>query len=180
MSANCRVGVKLTRSGHAEKRARRADMVTRVSLLNPELPGRVFTAGDPYQVGREKIREFARAVSATSPIHHDPVAAQQAGHADVVAPPTFTTVVQGGAVDHLITDPDTGIDRTRHVAVHTTEKLDFSRHIVAGDELTTILTVTGVTERGDAAIMNTTSEIRDRDGHHVVTITSSLMIGAPQ
>ncbi|MFZ2173052.1 MAG: MaoC family dehydratase N-terminal domain-containing protein, partial [Rhodococcus sp. (in: high G+C Gram-positive bacteria)] len=108
-----------------------------MSLLNPELPGRVFTAGEPYHVGREKVREFARAVSATNPIHHDPVAAREAGHADVVAPLTFTTVVQGGAVHHLTTDPDTGLDRTRHVAVHTTEKLDFTRHIVAGDELTT-------------------------------------------
>ncbi|WP_072687206.1 FAS1-like dehydratase domain-containing protein [Rhodococcus marinonascens] len=151
-----------------------------MSILNPALPGRVFTTAGPYQVGREKIREFARAVSATHPIHHDPAAARAAGHPDVVAPPTFTTVVQGGAVHQLTTDPDTGIDPARHIPVHTTEKLDFTRHIVAGDELTTTLTVTGLTERANAAILNTTSEIRDHNGHHVVTITSTLLIGAPQ
>ena len=33
--------------------------------VNPALQGRVFPPTQPYLVGREKIREFARAVFAT-------------------------------------------------------------------------------------------------------------------
>ncbi|MES2788477.1 MAG: hypothetical protein V4719_02575, partial [Planctomycetota bacterium] len=44
----------------------------------PDLQGRVFPPTAPYLVGREKVREFARAVFATSPLNHDPVAAQEA------------------------------------------------------------------------------------------------------
>ncbi|MCU1422941.1 MAG: hypothetical protein JWN36_2592, partial [Microbacteriaceae bacterium] len=35
--------------------------------MNPELQGRVFAPTPPYLVGREKVREFARAVLADSP-----------------------------------------------------------------------------------------------------------------
>ena len=57
--------------------------------VNPELQGREFPPTQPYLVGREKVREFARSVFATSPLNHDPDAAAAAGYSDIVAPPTF-------------------------------------------------------------------------------------------
>ena len=45
-----------------------------------------------YEVGREKIREYANAVGETNPVHHDLEAARAAGFADVVAPPMFCVV----------------------------------------------------------------------------------------
>ena len=43
--------------------------------VNPELVGRDFPPTAPYLVGREKVREFARAVFADDPQHTDPDAA---------------------------------------------------------------------------------------------------------
>jgi acyl dehydratase len=51
--------------------------------VNPELLGRVFDPVAPYLVGREKVREFARAVFSTNPLSLDPVAAVAAGYSDV-------------------------------------------------------------------------------------------------
>ena len=45
-----------------------------------------------YAVGREKIKEYARAVGETNPVHLDVEAARAAGYADVVAPPMFAVV----------------------------------------------------------------------------------------
>ncbi|TMK23734.1 MAG: MaoC family dehydratase, partial [Actinobacteria bacterium] len=45
-----------------------------------------------YAVGREKVREYARAVGETNPVHLDLQAARDAGYADVVAPPMFAVV----------------------------------------------------------------------------------------
>ena len=45
-----------------------------------------------YAVGREKIKEYARAVGETNPLHLDEKAAREAGYADVVAPPMFAVV----------------------------------------------------------------------------------------
>ena len=83
--------------------------------MNPELQGRSFPPTRPYLVGREKVREFARAVLATNPINFDVDAARAAGHADLVAPPTFPVVVQERTLAQLLAEPDAGIDFTRVV-----------------------------------------------------------------
>ena len=57
--------------------------------MNQDLVGREFPPTAPYLVGREKVREFARAVFADAPQHTDLKAARAAGFSDVVAPPTF-------------------------------------------------------------------------------------------
>src|SRR5689334_6275310 len=51
-----------------------------------------------YAVGREKIKEYARAVGETNPVHLDVEAARAAGYADVVAPPMFAVVYSAPAV----------------------------------------------------------------------------------
>ena len=51
-----------------------------------------------YAVGREKIKEYARAVGETNPLHLDVEAARAAGYADVVAPPMFAVVYSAPAV----------------------------------------------------------------------------------
>ena len=98
--------------------------------MNPELQGRVFEPTAPYLVGREKIREFARAVFATSPVNLDPEAARSAGYADVVAPPTFPVVIQESTLAQLLAEPDGGIDFTR--VVHGNQRFSYTRPIVAG------------------------------------------------
>ncbi|WP_326603566.1 FAS1-like dehydratase domain-containing protein [Rhodococcus sp. PD04] len=140
--------------------------------LNPNLAGRVFPP-TTYLVGREKVREFARAVRATNPLHHDVEASRTAGFADVIAPTTFTTVVQSPSVTQLVQTPDTGLDP--HRIVHGSEKIEYRRPIVAGAELSTTLTITDVTERAGSSILSTICEIRDESGDLVVTITSSLL-----
>ena len=58
--------------------------------INPDLQGRSYPAQEVYDVGREKIREFARAVKATHPAHFELDAAKALGHGDLVAPPTLS------------------------------------------------------------------------------------------
>ena len=73
--------------------------------VNPDIVGRVFPPTAPYLVGREKVREFARAVFADDPQHSDPEAARALGHADVVAPPTFAIIVAEQTLQQLLSDP---------------------------------------------------------------------------
>ena len=142
--------------------------------MNPELQGRTFPPVAPYLVGREKVREFARAVFATSPLSTDPGAARAAGYADVVAPPTFAVVVQEHTLAQLLAEPDAGIDFSR--VVHGEQRFESSRPIVAGDELTATLTVASVKVLGGNAMVTARSEIVDGAGEHVVTATSTLVI----
>lgn len=143
--------------------------------MNPELVGRVFPSTAPYLVGREKVREFARAVFADAPQHSDPAAARALGYADVVAPPTFAMVVQDLTLQQLLGDPDSGIELSR--LVHAEQRFRYSRPIVAGDELTATLSVTGIRALGGNAMITSEAEIVDADGAHVVTTTSVLLAG---
>lgn len=142
--------------------------------VNPELQGRVFPPTAPYLVGREKVREFSRAVFATSPVNLDPEAARAAGYADVVAPPTFPVVIQEATLAQLLAEPDAGIDFSR--VVHGDQRFTYSRPIVAGDELTATLTVSSVKTLAGNAIVTAESSMVDAQGEHVVTAISALVV----
>ncbi|MEV8267144.1 MaoC family dehydratase N-terminal domain-containing protein [Microbacterium sp. NPDC076911] len=143
--------------------------------VNPEIVGRVFPPTAPYLVGREKVREFSRAVFASDPQHVDPEAAQALGYADVVAPPTFAMVVQDLTLQQLIAAPDSGIVLSR--VIHAEQRFRYTRAIVAGDELTAQLTVKGIRTLGGNAMVTSDAEVVDADGAHVVTATSVLLVG---
>lgn len=142
--------------------------------VNPDLVGREFPPVGPYLVGREKVREFARAVFATNPIYLDVDAARAAGHTDVVAPPTFPVVVQELTLAQLLAEPDANIDFSR--VVHGDQRFSFSREVVAGDELTATLSVTSVKSLGGHSMVTSESVMTDANGDHVVTATSTLVV----
>jgi len=142
--------------------------------VNPELQGRAFASTAPYLVGREKVREFSRAVLASNPINNDVDAARAAGYADVVAPPTFAIVIQQFTLDQLVAEEDSGIDMT-HI-VHGEQRFSYTRPIVAGDELTATLAVTGIKSLGGNAMVTAESTIVDADKEHVVTAISTLVV----
>lgn len=143
-------------------------------MVNPDVQGRVYPPTQPYLVGREKVREFARAVLSESPIHHDPDAARAAGFADVVAPPTFAVTVQEATLAQLLADDEAGVDFTR--VVHGDQRFTHTRPIVAGDELTATLTIAAVKQLGGHSMITASSAIVDAAGEHVVTAISTLVV----
>jgi acyl dehydratase len=143
--------------------------------VNPDIVGRVFPPTAPYLVGREKVREFARAVFADAPQHSDPDAARALGYADVVAPPTFAIVIAEQTLKQLLSEPDSGIELSR--TLHAEQRFRYSRPIVAGDELSARMSVSGLRALGGNAMVTSDTEITDAAGNHVVTATSVLVVG---
>ena len=142
--------------------------------INAELQGRSYPAGDVYSVGRESIRDFARAVKATHPAHFEVAAAQSLGHADLLAPPTYAIIVAQRADAQLINDPDSGIDFSR--VVHAEQKFTHHRPIVAGDELVAVLHVDTVRGMGGGAMITTRAEISTVAGDAVATTVSAILV----
>jgi acyl dehydratase len=98
-----------------------------------------------YSVGREKIREYARAVGETNPLHLDLDAARAAGYDDLVAPPMFAVVYGAPAAAPALFDPEVGIDFAR--MVHGGQEFEWGPLVVAGDEISTTLSVKEIYER---------------------------------
>ena len=142
--------------------------------VNPELLDTVFEPTEPYLVGREKVREFASAVFATAPLHHDVDAAVAAGYPDVVAPPTFPIVIQEKTLQQLLSHPGAGIDFSR--VVHGDQKFEYERPLVAGDEVIARLRVTKIQSLGGHTMLTSESTIATTHGEPVVVATSTLVI----
>ncbi len=97
-----------------------------------------------YAVGREKVREYARAVGETNPLHLDVEAARAAGYADVVAPPMFAVVYSVPSLGPLVLDPE--VELNLAMMVHGGQEFVWGPLVVAGDEITTTASVKDISE----------------------------------
>jgi acyl dehydratase len=128
--------------------------------VNTEAIGKTFPPAS-YAVGREKVREYARAVGESNPLHLDLEAARAAGYEDVVAPPMFVVVYSFPAVLPALFDPAVGIDFAR--MVHGGQEFEWGPLVVAGDEITTTTTVADVSERaGNGFVVFATESVNQR------------------
>jgi acyl dehydratase len=141
--------------------------------MNPGFVGRTYTSDESYIVGREKIREFARAIDETDGACVDLAAAQALGYVDLVAPPTFPIVLTYRVSASVVNDPDLGLDFTR--VVHGEQSFHYTRPIVAGDELTCLLTITDIRQAAGNDIITTETQISTTAGELVCRATSTLV-----
>jgi acyl dehydratase len=143
-------------------------------MVNPNVQGKKYPETDSYLVGREKIREFARAVFSTNPVNLDVFAAQAAGYTDLIAPPTFAVVIQERSLTSVISDSEADIDFSR--VVHGDQRFISNRPIVAGDELTSVLEVASVKSLGAHSMITFNTEIFDIEKKLVCTAISTLVV----
>ncbi|MFN2477817.1 MAG: MaoC family dehydratase N-terminal domain-containing protein [Pseudonocardiaceae bacterium] len=144
--------------------------------LDPSFVGRCFPVAGTYQVGREKIREFADAIGDDDGIYRDPSVARARGYCDVIAPPTFAIILALRAQQTLVCDPELGLDYRR--MVHGNQSFTHHRPIRAGDELVATLHVDGVRSMGGNDMLTVRCEITDSAGDPVTTARSLLVIRA--
>jgi acyl dehydratase len=135
--------------------------------------GRVYPPTVPYEVGREKIREFADAINDANPAYRDRAAAQALGHRDVIAPPTFAIVLTLKAGHQVIADPDFGIDYSR--VVHGEQQFVHHRPITAGDVLQVVVTVDGIRTAAGNDIVTTRADVSTVEGEAVLTARSTIV-----
>lgn len=140
--------------------------------MNPDLQGRRYALPEPYLVGREHVRSFAKAVFAEHPVHLDVAAARKAGYPDLVAPTTFPAVLQDAGMQLFLAD--SGIELS-HI-VHGEESFDYVRPIVAGDELGAELEITSVKMLGSNAMVSAETRITDAKGELVLTAGATLVV----
>jgi len=128
-------------------------------------------SGEPvlYAVGREKIREYARAVGESNPVYLDVDAARAAGYGDVVAPPMFAVVYSAPAVGPLLFDPD--VELNFAAMVHGGQEFEWGELVVAGDEIATTAVVKDISERDGRGFYVFESDSRNQRGERVCRAT---------
>lgn len=127
--------------------------------VDSSLVGRTFPPTVPYRVSDERIAEFAAATGST--------------YDGTCAPATFPIVIAFGAMTALMEDPDVGIALER--VVHGEQRFSYTRPVVAGDLLTSTLSVETLRQIGGADIIGTRTEIVDEAGLPVCTAFATLV-----
>ncbi|WP_422743322.1 fused (3R)-hydroxyacyl-ACP dehydratase subunits HadA/HadB [Mycobacterium sp. WMMD1722] len=133
--------------------------------------GHWYQMDGTYLVGREKIREYARAVQDYHPAHWDVAAAAKLGYPDVVAPLTFTSAPGMQCNRRMFESIVVGYD----TYLQTEEVFEQHRPIVAGDELTIDVELTSVRRTAGRDFITVTNTFTDADGERVHTLHTTVV-----
>ena len=140
--------------------------------------GRTYPKTAPYEVGREKIREFAEAIGDTNPAYLDPAAAQKLGHPDVIAPPTFPIIFTMRSTSAAVFDPELEMDYSR--VVHGEQRFVYTRPVRAGDRLVCETTVEDVKNRAGSIFLSMRTDVTTEDGEAVLAAYALIVSRAAE
>ena len=130
--------------------------------------------GTTYQVGREKIKEYATVLGLDNPVHLDVDAARAAGFRDVVAPPMFAVVYSSPAMAPAILDPE--VELNFAAMVHGGQAFEWDEPACAGDEITTTAKCLSIEERDGKGFYVFESNSVNQDGAQVARGTWTLIV----
>jgi acyl dehydratase len=138
-----------------------------------EIIGTHYRYPDHFEVDREKIREFARAVKDEHPAHYSEAAAKECGYDALIASLTFLAVAGRKVQLEIFNQFDVPINMER--VLHRDQKIVFHRPILAGDKLFFDSYLDSVTESHGAVVTEIRGEVTDADGKPVLTSIVTVM-----
>jgi acyl dehydratase len=133
--------------------------------------GHYYQMDGTYLVGREKLREYARAVQDYHPAHWDVAAAAELGYSDVIAPLTFTSTPGMMCNRRMFESIVVGYD----TYLQTEEVFEQHRPIVAGDELHIDVELSSVRRTAGRDFITVTNTFTDAAGERVHTLHTTVV-----
>ncbi|MBT0565898.1 fused (3R)-hydroxyacyl-ACP dehydratase subunits HadA/HadB [Williamsia sp. CHRR-6] len=143
------------------------------AVRTAQMVGYHYTCADYYEVGREKIREYARAVQDGHPCHWNDSAAQANGHAGIIAPLTFVGIFGMLAQRRLFDEILQGYDVSQ--VLQADQRLVFHRPLAVGDRLVVEVSLDSFRRVADADMLVTKNQITDQHGDPVLTTWTTLV-----
>lgn len=142
------------------------------SMIGKEFPSYTFT------VERGKIREFVQAIGDSNPVYTDSAAAQAAGYRDVIAPPTFATVVEnwgGSGFFGMCED----LDINPVMVLHGEQEYEYAQPIYPGEVVTASPRIVNVAVRqgskGKMTLIVMESTFRNQQGETLAIARSTII-----
>lgn len=155
-----------------------AEMVDPGEVFDPAahaaaMVGHHYRVDDYYEVGREKVREYARAVQDYHPVHWDEDVAAEYGYDGLVAPLSFISLVGILAQSALFEQVVTGYDLSQ--IMQTDQILEFHRPIKAGDQLSCIVYLHSFRQAFGGDIIVTKNDVVAQNDELVLTTYTTLI-----
>ncbi|WP_197378203.1 (3R)-hydroxyacyl-ACP dehydratase subunit HadC [Mycolicibacterium mengxianglii] len=141
--------------------------------IKTDILGMVHEYPDYFLVGREKVREFARAVKNDDAAFFDEQAAAELGHDSLLAPLTFVSTLALLVQQDFFRTVDTGFETMQIVQVD--QQFIYHKPIKVGDKLFAHFEVQDVNERFGADIVVTRNVLTNEHGEMVLEAFTTLM-----
>jgi acyl dehydratase len=141
--------------------------------LKADVLGMVHKYPEVFVVGREQVRQFAKAVKSDHPASLDEAAAAELGHDALVAGPTFVSIVALLVQQDFFRVVDVGMETMQILQVD--QKFVYNRPIKVGDRLHAVVEVISVEHRFGADIVVTRNTLSDDDGGLIMEAFTTLM-----
>ncbi len=130
--------------------------------LSPDIVGMTYVYPDFYEVGREKVREYATAVKNSDAAYFDDDAAAALGHDAILAPLTFVSIL--GLKAQMAFFEHANIPITEEKLVQAEQGLTMLRPIKAGDKLYCHIRIESLRRAFGADVLTIRSRITNQHG----------------
>ena len=141
--------------------------------MNRDMVGFAYPPSESWEVTRENIAAFARAIGDDNPVYYSDEAARELGLSGICAPPTFPITVTMAAMEKSFQDPSLNMEFSR--VVHSDQRFEYTRPVYVGDELVVITVIEDIKALGSNDMLTLFSTVSSH-GEHVVATWSKLVV----
>ena len=126
--------------------------------------GRSYPA-KTYEVGKEKIKEYARAIKNPDPHYMDDDFARKSKYGAIIAPPTFAVVYGAPLIEPVFTDKELNLNMA--MLVHGEQELQFFDVVRAGDSITTAAKIVNIENKEKLDVISVQLDSKNQHGRDV-------------
>jgi acyl dehydratase len=127
-----------------------------------------------YEIGREKMREYARAVGDQNSLIMDDDAGKAGKNGDCIAPPVFASVYNLMGAAQVFFDPEVKLNMA--MLVHGEQEFEFHKPVVPGDVITTRGRIADILEKGNNDLVVYEARSVNQDGELVTVGRATFVI----
>jgi acyl-CoA thioesterase FadM len=141
--------------------------------LKSDVRGMSWIYPDYFEIGREQVRAFARAIKCDDPACFDEAAAAELGYDALLAPLTFVSIFAKIIQDDFFRNVDLGMETMQIVQVD--QQFVYNRPLRVGDKLFGRMDIQSVNERFGADIVVTKNTCSNENGEVLLAAYTTLM-----
>jgi acyl dehydratase len=126
-----------------------------------------------YEIGREKMKEYAAAVGDMNPMYHDREAGKKNKYGDNIAPPNFAAVYNLMGCAQMFFDAELSLNFA--MLVHGEQDFEFIKPVKPGDLVTTTGKIVDIAAKGNNDVIKFEARSTNQDGE-LVTIGRATFV----
>lgn len=127
-----------------------------------------------YEIGKEKIKEYAKAIKNLDPHYMDDDFAKSTPYGGVIAPPTFAVVYAGMLAEPFFMDPELKLNL--FMLVHGEQEFEFLEVVKPGDVITSKGTIVNIENKEKLDVVTLQGLSTNQDGTPVCRATFTFVI----